>query len=532
VVLVAGPDGSGKTTLVQGLARTVFAGCPVLLVHHRRGIGLLPRRQPQGDTTQPHRHAPYPTVVSLAKTVYLFFDFLVGWLATIRPAVRSGTWVILQRDWWDLLVDPLRYRLRPIPRLGRFLGRLLPRPDLTLVLEADADVILARKAELPAAELSRQRAAWRELFPAGRRAVYLDAGRPAGEVLRRAAVAIGDRISEQGGSRHAVGWAALPSAHEPRWLLPRGSASVARAGLGVYHPVTLRARVGWEAARTLASLGGFRMLPRGPAPSGELRAVIDRYVPPGGALATARTNHAGRSIALIMAADGSDVAVAKIAAREEARSALLREAANLERLGGLLPPPLSAPKILDRREDVLVLEAVAWRARWRPWHVPEEVAFALGAFFRYGSETGDRHGVGLSHGDVAPWNLLQTSDGWVLIDWEDAQEMQAPFYDLLHFLVQAHALLGRPSRRALLRGMLRQEGWIGAAVAAYARGARISVDAAVPNLLLYLHESIQRIDGSAPDGRIGIAARQRLLQELSRHLVSDKEPDPCARNGF
>jgi hypothetical protein len=247
--------------------------------------------------------------------------------------------------------------------------------------------------------------------------------------------------------------------------------------------------------------------------------LVDRYVPQGGSLATARTNHAGRSIALIMAADGSCVAVAKIAAGEEARSVLRREAANLERLGGLLPPPLSAPKILDRREDVLVLEAVPWRARWRPWRVPEEVAFALGAFFRRGSRSGERHDAGFAHGDVAPWNLLRTSKGWVLIDWEDAQEMHAPFYDLLHFLVQAHALLGRPSRDALLRGMLRREGWIGAAVAAYARGARISTDAAVPNLLLYLHEITQRTGDRAPDGRIGITVRQRLLQELSRQLV-------------
>src|SRR5687768_537991 len=129
VIMVAGPDGSGKTTLAHGLAQTVLADVPVLQVHHRRGIGRLPGRQLRGPTTEPHRHAPYPTVVSLGKTFYLFADFLYGWLATIRPFVRSGGWVILQRDWWDLLVDPKRYRLRPMPRLGRLLGRLLPEPD-------------------------------------------------------------------------------------------------------------------------------------------------------------------------------------------------------------------------------------------------------------------------------------------------------------------------------------------------------------------------------------------------------------------
>jgi hypothetical protein len=468
--------------------------------------------------------------LTVAKTLYLFLDFLVGWLVTIRPAVRSGTWVILQRDWWDLLVDPQRYRLRPIPRLGRLLGRFLPRPDLTLVLETDAHVILARKAELSAAELARQRAAWRELFPAGRSAVYLDASRPAGEVLRRAAVAIEQRISAQGGSRHLTGWAALPSTRDPRWLLPCGSASLARAGLGVYHPVTVRGRIGWGAARTLATLGGLRMLPGGPGPSSELRRTVAPYVPAGGALATARTNHPGRSIALVLAADGTCVAVAKIATCEEARGALRREAANLERLSGLLPPPLSTPKILHRTEDALVLEPVPWRARWRPWRMPEEVAFALGAFFRRGSEAGG--GVGFVHGDVAPWNLLRTRDGWALIDWEEAQERHAPFHDLLHFLVQAHALLGRPSQHVLLRGLLWRRGWVGAAVAAYASGARIPVDSAAPSLLVYLHESLQRIDHCAPDGRRGVTARLRLLHKLTSHLPQTKECDPCARTGF
>ena len=197
VVLVAGPDGSGKTTLVRELARTLFADVPVLLVHHRRGIGALPRRQPRGPTTEPHRHAPYPALVSLGKTFYVFFDFLVGWFGTIRPFVRSGGWVILQRDWWDLVVDPRRYRLRPIPRLGRFLGRLLPEPDLTLVLEADPDVILARKAELSPDELVRQRAAWRDVFPPERPRAYVDAAQPAGEVLRRATAEIAQTMRDR-----------------------------------------------------------------------------------------------------------------------------------------------------------------------------------------------------------------------------------------------------------------------------------------------------------------------------------------------
>ena len=503
--MVAGPDGCGKTTLVQGLAQTLFADVPVLQVHHRRGIGRLPGRQTRGPTTEPHRHPPYPTIVSLGKAFYLFVDFLFGWFGTILPFVRSGGWVILQRDWWDLLVDPKRYRLRPIPRLGRFLGRLLPEPDLTLILEADPAVVLVRKAELPLEELARQRAAWRAVRPPAGSCVYVDAAQPAPEVLRRAATELAHRMSEQQGSRHASGWIAFPPG-DARWVLPRDSRAVARASLRVYQPVTVKARIGWELARALSSLGGFRLLPEGSAPPRTIRELVDPYIPIGGSLAVARSNHARRWIAMILSAGGSPVAVAKIATDDEGRRALAREASNLERLGSLLPHPLSAPKILGRADGALVVEAVQWEARWRPWRMPEGVAFALGDFFRAGSGAamnGTRSGS--SHGDVAPWNLLKAGDRWVLVDWEDARLGSPPFYDLMHFLAQSCTLLGRPTTRELAAGVAENKGWIGRAVAAYARGAQLSTDEAWPHLLAYLRDNIDDPD------------RRRLLEELSSY---------------
>jgi hypothetical protein len=76
---------------------------------------------------------------------------------------------------------------------------------------------------------------------------------------------------------------------------------------------------------------------------------------------------------------------------------------------------------------------------------------------------------------LRPWSLLRTADGWVLIDWEDAAAAEAPFLDLCHYLVQGHAMLGRPSRQAVLDGFRDQRGWVGLAVAAYADGAGLPV---------------------------------------------------------
>jgi hypothetical protein len=150
--------------------------------------------------------------------------------------------------------------------------------------------------------------------------------------------------------------------------------------------------------------------------------------------------------------------------------------------------------------------------------MPQEVAFALGAFFRAGSGSAvNPTSCGLSHGDVAPWNLLRTSTGWVLIDWEDAREAQTPFYDLMHFLVQSCALLGRPSKRQLIAGLLSRKNWIGAAVAAYAAGARIPVEDGRPHLLTYLKSSIDQVDACTSDGRKGLRTRRQLLDALAHY---------------
>jgi thymidylate kinase len=185
VITVAGPDGAGKTTFCDALIAGVLHDRDVRRIHHR--FGLFPvRGGTTADPAQPHAQRPYPLGVSEAKVLYLFADSLAGWTFSARPFVRRGGWLVIERGWWDLAVDPARYRLRS-PRLVRALGRCLPRSDLLIVLEGPAELLATRKNEVPERELARQVRAWRDVVPDRQRRVYLDVSLPPEEVVSLAA---------------------------------------------------------------------------------------------------------------------------------------------------------------------------------------------------------------------------------------------------------------------------------------------------------------------------------------------------------
>jgi thymidylate kinase len=186
VIVIAGPDGTGKSTLSSALPAAAFATAPVLHVHHR--FQVLPRRRnSEVDVTRPQEQRPYSPWQSWVKSLYLFVDYQLGWRLRVRRFVRRGGWVILERGWWDVAVDQRRYRLRSSGWLVRTLGRLLPRPDLVIVLTASAHTLSARKAELSPSELERQLNAWTTVLPENVRTAFVDAGQSAADVVSLAA---------------------------------------------------------------------------------------------------------------------------------------------------------------------------------------------------------------------------------------------------------------------------------------------------------------------------------------------------------
>lgn len=305
-------------------------------------------------------------------------------------------------------------------------------------------------------------------------------------------------------------WVTLPSARSPRWFLPREPPAHARAGLSVYYPVTFRSRIGWEAARTLAGRGAFRLRRGSGLLPKEVWEATWALIPTGGGLAVARANHPGRFFALIFGADGRPTMFIKVARDTFGARALAREREGLDGFGAQISPPLMAPKLMSHSEGVLVFESLDWLTRASPWRLPEEVAFALGVFFHTtASKTSGASGA--AHGDFAPWNLLRTESGWGLVDWESFHTGAPPYFDLFHYLVQSNSELRRPLKQTILDG-LKGKGWVAGAIGAYAAGAELNVRDSPHFLREYLRASAARLEPEAA----GRGARVR--SNMSRRL--------------
>lgn len=511
-VLLVGPDGAGKSTLA-GKLPGALEGLFRRNVHLHWRPGLLPRPgallgREISDATEPHALRPHGRAASLALAMYHWADFaLGGWVRVQSSRVRSGL-IIVERGWWDIAVDPRRYRLRVSPAVIRVLGTVLPKPDLVVVLEGKPEALHARKSELPVGELARQMQGWRSAVPNRVRTMRVDVSEGSDAVAASVRRSIASMLEQRAMRNVGAGWVSFPSRSQARWILPRGSRATAVAALSVYQPVTKLGRIGWSLARTSASLGAFRLTPRS-APDPKVRSALAEFLPPGATVAIGRSHRSGRSVALVLR-DGRPFAIAKIATGKASRASLAHEASAYAEIASRLEAPLRAPALLARSDDVLLFEFIDWRVRKRPEFLPADVASGVGAFFR----SVDAHGAtGLGHGDLAPWNVMRTEDGWAIVDWEEATSDTLPFGDIFHYLVQAHALLGSPQAPELLRG-LKGVGWIGASLHAYAEAADQPISEVEDRFVDYLETSLARAIPDAGDASTGIRARRSLLRAL------------------
>lgn len=155
LIAFVGPDGAGKSTVVEELARRIPLGVRVAYLGNR-GAG----RAKEGRSRKSAARETAGVVRDAARAA--------GRLAREHWAARRGSIVLCDRHPKELLAVRPR-RPRPAAFLERMLVRwLLPWPDALVVLEAPPQVLHARKPEHPVARLEEWARAYREeLGPRG-----------------------------------------------------------------------------------------------------------------------------------------------------------------------------------------------------------------------------------------------------------------------------------------------------------------------------------------------------------------------------
>ncbi|MCH8876473.1 MAG: hypothetical protein IIA89_06575 [Chloroflexi bacterium] len=375
-VAVLGADGAGKSTLIAHLRKELGGAFRSTATFHLMP-GLLRRRGSAGPVTDPHGKSPRSAMVSLLKLIYYSLDYTLGYWLKVRPALARSTLVIFDRYFDDLLVDPLRYRLKTTTAMARLLRRLIPRPDLLLVLDVPEEEALSRKQELPLDEVRRQREGYLALGAELPNAVVLDACLPPEEVARCARDVVLNLLHARYVSRrpmwfpHArqerLGWLIhalegspserqdarsylhLPLPGHRDYLLPQSSRRAAAAALSLY-PAQ---RVIAKCAKTALNIGlrigvAQRILPRFSLRLEELKGFVDELFGRqdtlfGVALGSARVHR--KPVVQVLSEAGDVLGYIKVAWNKATRRLVQNEIMTLQTLSGR-DLPFQVPTVL------------------------------------------------------------------------------------------------------------------------------------------------------------------------------------------
>lgn len=173
LICFLGPDGSGKSTAIEAVIEALEARqLSVSLRHLKPTLWGKQRVAARGVVTDPHSIAPRGSFASIAKLgAWIAETWIDRWQARgRRPDVE-----IFDRYFYDIEVDPRRYRYGGPAFAPKALAPFVPRPDLVFILDAPAEIIQQRKQEVTQAETARQVKGYRALAERMKQAHLIDA---------------------------------------------------------------------------------------------------------------------------------------------------------------------------------------------------------------------------------------------------------------------------------------------------------------------------------------------------------------------
>lgn len=146
VITIVGPDGSGKSTLIDGLKSSEIGS----RFRFQRFKRFFRRPLIHIVTSEPRNVRDEKVLWLILPTAWIFLSlsrWLTGWR---RP-------VILDRYFYDYLVRNMRHPEKPLQRIGAYVpcSRLVPLPRQVIVATCPTAIIRARKREMTETSMQR-----------------------------------------------------------------------------------------------------------------------------------------------------------------------------------------------------------------------------------------------------------------------------------------------------------------------------------------------------------------------------------------
>ena len=152
VVAVLGRDGSGKSTFIKEMIGSMKPYFPKVEKFHTFS-GFLYRRgmfnRKRGfNHSSPHKQETRNLYTSFLKLNLFFFEAMFGYWFKIFPRKAKSHFILFDRCFIDVLVDPIRYRIRISKMYIKLMHYVLPKPDIWIILDLPTEILFKRKQEL------------------------------------------------------------------------------------------------------------------------------------------------------------------------------------------------------------------------------------------------------------------------------------------------------------------------------------------------------------------------------------------------